>query len=174
MTSCPCFSDSSVSSSPPQRTSMHPQEPLLHHMEVHAPSQGLGPAALLWKDGRGLGHVILPLLETGAALGFALPPLRSPGALRLHGACRRSQEDSQQTGSHPQVSGFCLLPKQRGLPSTVHHLPLGCMPADHACLRTKACTVCTPLAWPLTSPLASLKLPEEGRTRFLLLVLTPL
>lgn len=153
---------------------MHPQEPLLHHMEVHAPSQGLGPAALLWKDGRGLGHVILPLLETGAALGFALPPLRSSGALRLHGACRRSQEDSQQTGSHPQVSGFCLLPKQRGLPSTVHHLPLGCMPADHACLRTKACTVCTPLAWPLTSPLASLKLPEEGRTRFLLLVLTPL
>lgn len=41
-------------------------------------------------------------------------------------------------------------------------------------LRTKACTVCTRLAWPLTSSPGQSELPEEGRTRFLLLVLTPL
>lgn len=111
----------------------------------------LGPGVLMWKNARGLGRAILLLLEAEAALGFALPPLRGPGALRLRGASKRSQEDPQQTGSLPPVSGFCRLPKQRGLASTVHHLPLGCMPSDHTYLRTKACTVCIPLAWPLTS-----------------------
>lgn len=55
-----------------------------------------------------------------------------------------------------------------------HPLPLGCMPTNHTCLRSKACTACNPLPGPSSPPLASLRLPEEGKTRFLLLVLNPL
>lgn len=105
--------------------------------------------------------------------GSALPSARNPGALGLHGACRRSQGHPQQASCVPQGSGFCLLLKQKGLPSTTHRLPLSCMPTNHSCLRTKACSVCSPSPGPSPPPLASLQLPEEGRTRFLLLVLTP-
>lgn len=64
---------------------MHPQESLLHHVGVHAPSWGLVlPWSSAVKDRRGPGHVIFLLLEAGAAQGFALP-LRDPRALRLHG-----------------------------------------------------------------------------------------
>lgn len=44
---------------------------------------------------------------------------------------------AQQAGPAPPGSGCC-------------HLSLSCMPSSHACLRTKACTVCTP--WPGPSP----------------------
>lgn len=43
-----------------------------------------------------------------------------------------------------------------------HYLSLSCMPTNHTHLRTKACTVCTPLAWPLTSPGQSGCLRKEG------------
>ena len=112
-----------------------------------------------------------PTAGSRGALDLALPPPEGPwrsGSVAPAAGARRTQ----QTGPLPQVSGSCLSPKQ-SRPSTAHHLPLGCMSTDHACLRTKACAACTPLAWPLTSSPARL-LPEEGRTRFLLLVLTPL
>lgn len=152
--SCPRFSDSPMSSSPPQRTPMHPQDPLPHHVGVHAPCQGRSPASELCSRRMGEGPDQMgsfPTTGSRGCPGLCSATFGGPGALRLHGACRRNQEDPQQAGSLPQVSGFCLLPKQRGLSSTARRLPLGCMPTDHACLRTKACTVCTPLAWPLTS-----------------------
>lgn len=69
------------------------------------------------------------------ALGFALTP---SGPLRcLLGTCYLQEEPSRQVLS-PQ-----------GLDTATR--PLSCMPTSHACLRTKACTVCTPFAWPLTS-----------------------
>lgn len=97
-----------------------------------------------------------------AAPGFALPPGRGPST------CRKSQEDPWQSGPLPPASGFCLSPKQRDLLFTAYHLPLSCMPSRHACLRTKACTVRTPLPSPSSPLLVSLRLREEGRTRFLL------
>lgn len=112
-------------------------------------------------------RTIFLLLEARAALGFALPPwgLEAPWCLQ------DEPGGPQQSGSLPQVSGFCLLPKQRGLPSTAHHLPLGCMPTEHAWLRMKACTVCTHLAWPLTSAPGQSEAAEGGRNLLLLLVL---
>lgn len=165
--SCLCFSDWPVSS-PPQKT-LHSCRSLSFTMSESTlpPGPWFCLGALQWKDrsGPSMGNF------TGqrAAPGSAPPPPRDPGALGLHGTCRKSKVTPQQTGS-----GFFLLPKQRSLSSTTHHLPLGCMPTNHACLRTKACTVCTPSPGPLPPPLASLRLFKEGRTRFLLLVLTPL
>ncbi|XP_045426975.1 large neutral amino acids transporter small subunit 4 isoform X2 [Pipistrellus kuhlii] len=133
------------------------------HAGVRAPSRA--PAlpqgsAVEGQGGPGPAGVSLPLEE--GAPGSALPPGRGPGT------CRRSQEDPWQSGPRPPASGFCLSPKQRDLLFTAYHLPLRCMPSRHACPRTKACTVRTPSPGPSSPPLVSLRLPEEGRTRFLL------
>lgn len=82
-----------------------------------------------------------------------------------------AKESPQQAGS-PSLIWILPLAKAEG-PAILypHYLSLSCMLTSHTYLRTKACTVCTPLAFYL---LTSLWLPEEGRTSFLLLVLTPL
>lgn len=134
--SCPCFSDSPVSFSPSQRTSVHPQDPLLHHFGVHAPSQGPGPALELCSgrtDGRGPGCAMFLLLEARAGLGFALPLSRGPGALRHNGACRRSKEDLQQAGS---LSLKCLDSASCQSRGVCHLLPATCPSA--------ACPLATP------------------------------
>lgn len=118
--------------------------------------------ALQWKDRRGSFSYCWK-----QGLPYAL--LYHPGALRLHGACRMNQEDpsSQALSLKCLDSVSC---QSRGV-WTAHHLPLGCMPTEHAWLRMKACTVCTHLAWPLTSAPGQSEAAEGGRTLLLLLVL---
>lgn len=68
------------------------------------------------------------------------------------GPVPRAKESLQQAGS-PSLIWILPLAKAEG-PAILypHYLSLSCMPTSHAYLRTKACTVCTPLAWPFTSP----------------------
>lgn len=81
---------------------------------------------------------------------------------------------ARKTSSRQALSlkylGFCLLPKQGCIPSTApwlhaHQPRLPEVKGLH-CLH--------PPCLPSPPPLASLRLPEEGMTRFLLLVLNPL
>lgn len=106
--------------------------------------------------------------------GLCSATLEEPGSLEAPW-CPQEEPRRPLTG-RLSPSRLWILPFAKAEGSATHCLP----PAprlhapDHACLRTKACTVCTPFAWPLISSPVSLRLPEEGRTRFLLLVLTPL
>lgn len=175
MVSCPCFSDSPVSSSPSQRTSVHPQDPCLHILESTLPPRA---PVLPWSSAaEGLERARMcdfPSAGSKGCCGLCSAILEGPLGFEAQWGLQGEQEGAQQTGSLLHMSGFCLLPKQWGLPSTACHLPLGRMPTGHTCPRTKALIVCTPSPAPRPPPLASRRLPEEGRTRFLLLVLTPL
>lgn len=99
---------------------MHPQEPLLHHMEVHAPSQGLGPAALLWKDGRGLGHVILPLLETGC-LRLCSATFEEPWSLEAPWCLQ--EEPGGLPADRLSPSSIWILPLAKAEGSAIHCPP---------------------------------------------------
>lgn len=99
----------------------------------------------------------------GLPWALLYPHSQAVEALALHSACWRIQEGPQQAGSPTSVWI---------LPPTAHLQPLSCMPTNHACLRTKNYVICTPSPGP-SPPLASPRLPEEGKTHFQL-VLTPL
>lgn len=132
---------------------MHSLDPALHH--AGAPHFFTKPwpccGVLVWKDRREPRPMNLPLTETGLVWPSCHP--RSSGVLDLHGACTWSQGEPPQQAGSPSLIWILPLAKAEG-PAILypHYLSLSCMPTSHAYLRTKACTVCTPLAWPFTSP----------------------
>lgn len=106
------------------------------------------------------------LLDMGTALGFALPPLLSEAteALALHSACWRHQEGppaGRLFGQYLDSATHCP-PLAPQLHAHQPHLPED---KDLHCLYRL-------LPGP-SPPLASMRLLEEGKTHFLLLVLTP-
>lgn len=175
MVSCPCFSDSPVSSSPSQRTSVHPQDPCLHILESTLPPRA---PVLPWSsaaEGRERARMCgFPSAGSKGCCGLCSAILEGPLGFEAQWGLQGEQEGAPADRLSPSCVWILPLAKALGLPSTACHLPLGRMPTGHTCPRTKALIVCTPSPAPRPPPLASQRLPEEGRTRFLLLVLTPL
>lgn len=102
--------------------------------------------------GEGPGQMNLPLPEAG--LPWPSCHHRGSGVLGLRGACTWSQGDLSSKLFFFSFSLIWILPLAKAEGPAIlcpHYLP-SCMPVNHTHLRTKACTVCTPLAWPLTSP----------------------
>lgn len=102
---------------------MRSLDPALHHTGAHTSSNTLAlPWSACWRGGtgEGLGRMNLPLPE--ARLPWPSCHPRGSGALDLCGACTWSQEDfsSKHFFFLSHWSGFCLLPKQRGLLSSTH------------------------------------------------------
>lgn len=142
---------------------MRSLDPALHHTGAHTSSNTLAlPWSACWcgGTGEGLGRMNLPLPE--ARLPWPSCHPRGSGALDLCGACTWSQEDFSSKHFFFPLSLVWILPlaKAEG-PALLYPHYLSCMPINHN-LRTKACTVCTPLAWPLTSPGQSGCLRKEG------------
>jgi len=174
--SCPCFSDSPVSFSPSQRTSVHPQDPLLHILEPTLPPRALVLLRSSAVEGRERARMCdFPTAGSKGCHGLCSTTLEGPWGLRLRGACRGSKEDPP---SRQALSLKCLDSASCQSSGVCHLLPATCLSA--ACpLATPAqgqslALSAPPRLAPRPPPLASLRLPEEGRTRFLLLVLTPL
>lgn len=151
---------------------MRSLDPALHRTGAHSSSPSLGPASGARCGGTGQGprQTSLPLPETRLAWPGGHP--RDSGVLDLRGACTWSQGKplASRLSLADLDSASC---QSRGV---CHPLPTLPVPALHAhrprLPEDKGRTTPThSLSWPLTSP-ASLWLPEEGRTRFLLLVLT--
>lgn len=143
---------------------MRSLDPALHHTGAHTSSKNPGPAMECWcgGTGEGLGQMNLPQPEAGLPWPSCHP--RGSGVLGHCGAYIWSQGDLSSEHFF-SLSLIWILPLAKAEGPAIlypHYLPLSCMPTNHAHLRTKACTVCTPLAWPLTSPGQSGCLRKEG------------
>lgn len=138
-------------------------DPALHHTGAHTSSKSPAPAVECWcgGTGEGLGQMNLPLPEAGLPWPGCHP--RGSGVLGLHGAKGTSPASIFFFFFSFSLIWILPLAKAEG-PAILypHYLSLSCMSTNHTHLRTKACTVCTPLAWPLTSPGQSGCLRKEG------------
>lgn len=165
--SCLCFSDC-LQSSPRPRGSHEPPilpDPSPHWSPYFLKKPWPCHGVLVWRDRRGPGTSEPPHCRKPAGAGC--PGLAvTPGALESWismGLIPGAEGTSPASISPLSLVWILPLAKAEG-PAVVspHYLSLSCMPTSHTHLRTKACTVCTPLAWPLTSPGQSGCLRKEG------------
>lgn len=150
-------------------------DPALHHTGAHTSSKSPAPAVECWcgGTGEGLGQMNLPLPEAGLPWPGCHP--RGSAVLGLHGAKGTSPASiffififfffTYLDSASCQSRGACHpLPT---LPVPELHVYQPHPPEDKGLHCLHSPSLAPYLPWPVW-------LPEEGRTRFLLLVLTPL
>lgn len=116
---------------------------------------------LVWRDRRRPGTNEPPTARSWAALAWLSPQ----GLWSLGSPWSQGDFSSKHLFFFFSFSLIWILPLAKAEGPAIlypHYLSLSCMSTNHTHLRTKACTVCTPLAWPLTSPGQSGCLRKEG------------
>lgn len=170
-----CASVTDCSHLPAPEDPVRSLDPALHHTGAHTSSKKPGPAMECWcgGTGEGLGQMNLPLPEAGLPWPSCRP--RGSGVLGLCGAYIWSQGDlsskhfffslTDLDSASCQSRGACHCLPTLPVPELHAHQPRPPEDKGLHCLHSPS--LAPYLLWPVW-------LPEEGRTRFLLLVLTPL
>lgn len=154
MVSCPCFSDSPVSSSPSQRTSVHPQDPCLHILESTLPPRA---PVLPWSsaaEGRERARMCgFPSAGSKGCCGLCSAILEGPLGFEAQWGLQGEQEGAPADRLSP--SCVWILPLAKALGSAIYCLPPASRPHAHwpHLPKDKGSHRLHPLACPSTSSL---------------------
>lgn len=148
--SCPCFSDSSVSFSTPQRTTVHPQDPLLYILESTLPP---GALVLPWSsalEGRERARMCdFPTAGSKGCRGLCSAILEGPWGLEAPW-CLQGGQGGPPPGRLSPLSVW-IPPLAKAVGSAIYCLPPASRPHAHwpHLPKDKGLHCLQPLAWPL-------------------------